>query len=68
MDLTLEDESTDSEYANVDDGGVMLVEDSEDERENMPPPPPIVQSATPLLSGTLPRLRVFLCFSLFLLH
>jgi hypothetical protein len=47
MDLS-EDDSTDSEYADVDDGGAMLVEDSEDERENMaPPPPPIVWVATP---------------------
>ena len=42
------DDSTDSEYANVDDGGAMMVEDSEDERENMAlPPPPIIQVATP---------------------
>jgi hypothetical protein len=38
-----EGDSTDSEYADVDDGGAMLVEDSEDERENMAaPPPPII--------------------------
>jgi hypothetical protein len=42
------DNSTDSEYADVDDGGVMMVEDSEDERENMAPPlPPVVRLATP---------------------
>jgi predicted RNase H-like nuclease (RuvC/YqgF family) len=34
-----EEDSTDSEYADVDDGGAMLVEDSEDERENMAPLP-----------------------------
>jgi hypothetical protein len=44
----LEGDSTDSEYADVDDGGAMLVEDLEDERENMaPPPPPIIRVATP---------------------
>jgi hypothetical protein len=37
-DLTSDDSSTDLEYQDVDDRGVMLVEDSEDERENMPPP------------------------------
>jgi hypothetical protein len=42
------DDSTDSEYADVDDGGAMMVEDSEDERENMAPPlPPVIQVATP---------------------
>jgi hypothetical protein len=42
------DDSTDSEYTDVDDGGVMMVEDSEDERENMgPPPPPAIRTATP---------------------
>ena len=46
-DLAREDNSTDSEYTDVDDGGVMLVEDSEDERENMPLPPPMVWAATP---------------------
>jgi hypothetical protein len=46
MDL-LED-LMDSEYADVDDGGVMLVEDLEEERENMaPPPPPIIRVVTP---------------------
>jgi hypothetical protein len=43
----LEGDSTDSEYADVDDSGVMLVEDSEEERENMAPPPPIIRTATP---------------------
>jgi hypothetical protein len=33
------DNSTDSEYVDVDDGGAMMVEDSEDERENMASPP-----------------------------
>jgi hypothetical protein len=42
------DDSTDSEYTDVDDGGAMMVEDSEDERENMGlPPPPIIRTATP---------------------
>jgi hypothetical protein len=40
--LTLEEE-----YADVNDGGVMMVEDSEDERENMPPPPMVIRTATP---------------------
>jgi hypothetical protein len=36
------------EYADVDDGGAMLVEDSENERENMAPlPPPVIRVATP---------------------
>jgi hypothetical protein len=44
----LEGDSTNSEYAHVDDGGAMLVEDLEEERENLaPPPPPIVHVATP---------------------
>jgi hypothetical protein len=33
------DDSTDSEYVDVDDGGAMMVGDSEDERENMALPP-----------------------------
>jgi hypothetical protein len=45
-DLTLDD-STDSEYRDVDDGGAMLVDDSEDEWENMPPPPALIQVNTP---------------------
>jgi hypothetical protein len=44
--------SEDSDYQDVDNGGVMLVEDSEDEQENVPPilhqdtphPAPIVRS------------------------
>ena len=48
------DDLTDSEYADVDDGGVMMVEDSEDERENMAPPlPPVVRLATPHLAPVL---------------
>jgi hypothetical protein len=39
--------SEDLEYADVDNGGAMMVEDSEDERENMPPPPMIIRTATP---------------------
>jgi hypothetical protein len=56
--LTLSgDDSTDSEYADVDDGEVMMVEDSEDERENMaPPPPPIIRVATPHLAPVLREL------------
>jgi hypothetical protein len=43
-----EEDSTDSEYADVDDGGAMLVEDSEDERENIALPlPPVIRVATP---------------------
>jgi hypothetical protein len=43
-----EEDSTNSEYADVDDGGAMLVEDSEEERENMAPPsPPVIWVATP---------------------
>jgi hypothetical protein len=41
-DLSSEGDSMDLEYTNVDDGGVMMVEDSEDERENMPPPPSVI--------------------------
>ena len=44
--------SENSNYQNVDDGGMMLVEDSEDEREQenkvpIPIPPPIIHVATP---------------------
>jgi hypothetical protein len=51
-DLSGDDNSTDSEYADVDDGGAMLVDDSEDERdqENIVPilvPPPAVRLDTP---------------------
>jgi hypothetical protein len=53
----LSDSSTDSEYADVDDGGAMLVEDSEEERENMAPLlPPIIRSATPHLAPVLREL------------
>ena len=38
MDLSGKDDSTDSEYADVDDGGAMLVDDSEDERMLFPFP------------------------------
>ena len=46
------DDSTDSEYADVDDGGAMLVDDSEEERdqENVAPipiPPPTTHLDTP---------------------
>jgi hypothetical protein len=46
------DDSTDSEYADVDDGGAMLVDDSEDERDQenvvpIPVPPPIIRLDTP---------------------
>ena len=52
MDLSGDDNSTDSEYANVDDGGAMLVDDSEEERDQenvipIPIPPPAVQLDTP---------------------
>jgi hypothetical protein len=44
----LSDDSTDSEYADMDDGGAMMVEDSEEERENMALPlPPVIRCATP---------------------
>jgi hypothetical protein len=43
-----EEDLTDSEYADMDDGGAMLVEDSEEERENMAlPPPPVIWVSTP---------------------
>ena len=53
-DLSGDDDSMDSEYADVDDGGAMLVDDSEDERdqENVVPiliPPPAVHLDTPCL-------------------
>jgi hypothetical protein len=52
-----EGDSTDSEYADIDDGGAMLVEDLEDKRENMaPPPPPVIQVATPHLAPVLQEL------------
>ena len=51
-DLSGDDDSTDSEYADVDDGGAMLVENSEEERdqENVVPiliPPPATRLDTP---------------------
>jgi hypothetical protein len=51
-DLSGDDDSTDSEYANVDDGGAMLVDDSEEERDQenvvpIPIPPPVVRLDTP---------------------
>jgi hypothetical protein len=50
-DLSGED-STDSEYTDVDDGGAMLVDDSEDERDQenvvpIPVPPPVIHINTP---------------------
>jgi hypothetical protein len=51
-DLSGDDDSTDSEYADVDDGGVMLVDDSEEERDQekvvpIPIPPPVIRIDTP---------------------
>jgi hypothetical protein len=51
-DLSGEDDSTDSEYADVDDGGAMLVDDSEEERDQenvvpIPIPPSVVRLDTP---------------------
>jgi hypothetical protein len=51
-DLSGDDDSTDSEYADVDDGGAMLVDDSEEERDQenvvpIPIPPPILRIDTP---------------------
>ena len=51
-DLPGKDDSTDSEYADVDDGGAMLADDSEDERDqenivSIPIPPPAVHLNTP---------------------
>ena len=48
-DLSGDDNSTDSEYADVDDGGAMLVDDSEDDQENVAPipvPPPAIRLDT----------------------
>jgi hypothetical protein len=48
-DLSGDDDSTDSEYADVDDGGAMLVDDSGDQ-ENVVPipiPPPVIRIDTP---------------------
>jgi hypothetical protein len=52
MDLSGDDDSTDSEYADVDDGGAMLVDDSEEERDQenvvtIPIPPPATRLDTP---------------------
>jgi hypothetical protein len=52
MDLSGDDDSMDSEYAEVDDGGAMLVDDSEEERDQenivpIPIPPPVVRLDTP---------------------
>ena len=52
MDLSRDDNSTDLEYANVDDGGAMLVDDSEEERDQenvvpIPVPPPTIHLDTP---------------------
>jgi hypothetical protein len=56
-DLSGEDDSTDSEYTDVDDGGAMMLEDLEDERENMaPPPPPVIRSLTPFPAPVLQEL------------
>ena len=51
-DLSRDDDSTNLEYADVDDRGTMLVDDSEDERdqENIVPisiPPPVIHLDTP---------------------
>jgi hypothetical protein len=51
-DLSGDEESTDLEYADVDDGGAMLVDDSEEERDQenvvpIPIPPPAVCLDTP---------------------
>ena len=51
-DLSGDDDSTDLEYADVDDGGAMLVDDSEEERDQenvvpIPIPPPAIRLDTP---------------------
>ena len=49
-DLSGDDDSTDSEYADVDNGGAMLVDDSEEDQENVVPipiPPPAIHLDTP---------------------
>jgi hypothetical protein len=51
-DLSGDDDSTDSDYADVDDGGAMLVDDSEEERDQenvvpIPVPPPVIRLDTP---------------------
>ena len=53
-DLSGKDDSTDSEYADVDDGGAMLVDDSEDERDQeniVPIPIPPLVSCLMFLCG-----------------
>jgi hypothetical protein len=52
-DLSGDDDSTDSEYADVDDGGAMLVDDSEDERDQenvvpIPIPPTVLRELIPI--------------------
>jgi hypothetical protein len=52
MDLSGDDDSTDLEYADVDDGGAMLVDDLEEERDQenvvpIPIPPPVICLDTP---------------------
>ena len=52
MDLSGDEDSMDSEYADVDDGGAMLVDDSEEERDQenvvpIPIPPPVIRLDTP---------------------
>ena len=49
-DLSGDDDSTDSEYADVDDRGAMLVDASEEDQENVVPipiPPPVIRLDTP---------------------
>jgi hypothetical protein len=51
-DLSGDEDSTDLEYADVDDGGAMLVDDSEEERDQenvvpIPIPPPVIRLDTP---------------------
>ena len=60
-DLSGEDDSTDSEYADVANGEAMLVDDSKDERnqENIVPipiPPPVIHRDTPRLPTVLQEL------------
>ena len=51
-DLSGDEDSTNSKYADVDDGGAMLVDDSEEERDQenivpIPIPPPVIRLDTP---------------------
>ena len=51
-DLSGDDDSTDSEYTDVDDGGAMLVDDTKEERDQenvvpIPIPPPAIHLDTP---------------------